>query len=127
VTDHEGKNSELMTLAQQKNVTPPTSLDEKHRKMIDGLREKSGEDFDETYMEQQVDAHQKMIDLFEKAANDSQDADVKAFAQQTLPALQQHLQMAKDIDQEVEKRTQKEDQGKRYIVRLGGWTVAQIQ
>ena len=42
-----------------------TQLDERHKKLIDDLTAVSGEDFDKTYADQQVNAHKKAVDLFE--------------------------------------------------------------
>ena len=50
-----------------------------------------------------VGAHEDAVKLFEKASNDVKDPDVKQFAIQTLPTLQQHLQMAKTLKQATDK------------------------
>ena len=44
-----------------------------------------------------MEDHQKDIQKFQTASQTAADADVKAFAQKTLPVLQQHLKMAQDI------------------------------
>ncbi len=98
VSDHEKVAAELQQLAQSKNVKLPTepSLTQKAKlKMID-----AGDDakFDARYTESfGVKAHEDTIKLFSDAARDSKDADVKAFAQKTLPSLQHHLEMARAL------------------------------
>ena len=57
----------------------------------------SGAEFDDAYMQQQVKDHQTTILLFQTEANSGQDTKLKAFAAETLPILQHHLQMAQDI------------------------------
>ena len=49
-----------------------------------------------------VSAHQDAVKLFEKASNDVKDPDIKQFAIQTLPVLQQHLQMAQGLQQRAD-------------------------
>jgi putative membrane protein len=45
-----------------------------------------------------VAGHQKAIAAYQKEANDGQNADIKAYANQTLPALQKHLEQARDLE-----------------------------
>jgi putative membrane protein len=64
-----------------------------------------GSDFDRRYAESMgVDAHEDTIELFEKAAGSAEDADIKAFAQKTLPKLQQHLKMARELVEGLPKK-----------------------
>jgi putative membrane protein len=42
------------------------------------------------------------VKLFEKASNDVKDPDVKQFAIETLPVLQQHLEMATAMQQRLD-------------------------
>lgn len=44
-----------------------------------------------------VDAHQKMEALFQNQVSNGTDADLKAFAAKTLPTVQMHLQMAREM------------------------------
>jgi putative membrane protein len=50
-----------------------------------------------------VSAHEITVKLFQKAARGAGDADVKAFAAKALPALEHHLQMARDLKATVDK------------------------
>jgi putative membrane protein len=97
VTDHTNVNNQLMTLAQQKGVELPqkdeTSLTEK-------WTEKGG-DLDKKYIKTMVSDHEEAVKLFTKAAQSS-DPDVAAFAQKTLPVLQHHLEMAKDLNTSIQ-------------------------
>jgi putative membrane protein len=49
-------------------------------------------------------AHTKAVALFE-AASQSSDPDLAAFAKKTLPTLQQHEQLANNLNASVETRT----------------------
>lgn len=81
------------------NVDLPTKLDAKHQKLIDDLNTASSADFDSTYAKQQVDGHQEAVDLFNSYAKKGNNAALKAFAQKTLPVIQQHLNAAKKLPQ----------------------------
>ncbi|AWN22556.1 hypothetical protein DKM44_04345 [Deinococcus irradiatisoli] len=62
------------------------------------LRGLDGITFDVTYLAQQISAHNKAIVLFKSysQAVNSPDESVRQFADQTLPVMQKHLQMALD-------------------------------
>ena len=44
-----------------------------------------------------VDDHEKDVEEFRKASQDLKDPDLRAWANKTLPVLEHHLAMAKDI------------------------------
>jgi len=67
----------------------------KHQQELQKLRSQSGAEFDKTFVTMALKDHKKDIAEFEKCRNDITDADVKAFIDQTLPTLRNHLQMAK--------------------------------
>ena len=57
-----------------------------------------GAKFDKAFSEWAVKSHEKTISAFQKEAKDGKDADVKAWAEKTLPTLQHHLEMARDLE-----------------------------
>lgn len=101
VRDHSKANDELKSLAGMKNVTLPPAPGEDHMEHIKKLTEKSGKEFDKDYMDMMVKDHQEDVDAFEKASNNSKDADLKAFASKTLPVLKMHLDSAKAVQQSL--------------------------
>jgi len=98
VDDHSKANNELKALASKKGATLPAELEGKHKAMQDKLAKLKGAEFDRTYMAHMVDAHEQAVALFQKQAKGGKDADVRAYAEKTLPVLQQHLKMARDIN-----------------------------
>jgi putative membrane protein len=96
ITDHSKANDELKALAAKKNVTLPTNLGS-HQSAVDKLTTLTGKDFDTAYVETMVSDHEKTVELFKKRAEDSSDADLQAFAKKTLPTLEAHLKMIKEI------------------------------
>jgi putative membrane protein len=91
--DHTANNRELVSLAASKGVVVATLLDAEHQQLHDRLAKLDGAAFDRAYSTAMVDGHKKMIALFEQASV-SKDAQVKAFAEKTLPALREHLKHA---------------------------------
>jgi putative membrane protein len=101
VDDHGKANDELKTLASQKNVTLPAGLDAKHKATRDRLAKLSGDAFDKAYMRDMVADHNKDVAEFQRVSKTAKDGDVKAFAAKTLPTLQEHQKMAKEIHAKV--------------------------
>jgi putative membrane protein len=95
--DHSAANDQVKALAAQRNVTLPDSISNEKRKDKENLSKKSGADFDKAYMRAMVDDHDDAIDLFEKASGNVKDPEVKAFVDNTLPKLRQHLDSARAI------------------------------
>lgn len=98
VTDHEKVNQELTDLAAKKGVVLPTALDEDMQKKYDSLAKTEDTKLAKEYLECQVKAHKKAVSDFKEAAEDSKDADVKAFATKHLPHLQAHLDEVKRLE-----------------------------
>jgi putative membrane protein len=102
VDDHSANLQMVKDLANKKNFTVPTDLPEKEKSELARLEKMSGADFDRAYMNSMVKDHEQDVALFEKVSNTSTDSDVKAYATETLPTLQHHLQMAKDANNKVQ-------------------------
>src|SRR3954452_1537001 len=93
VQDHTAANQKLMQILADKDVSVPQQLDEKHRRTLDKLSKMRGAEFDRAYMRDMVQDHEKDVKQFRQEAQKASDPDIKGFAQQTLPVLEQHLQM----------------------------------
>ena len=97
VSDHTKANDQLKGIARSQNVTLPTNLDSADRATEQRLASMKGTSFDQAYMRDMVEDHQKDVQEFQQEANNGQNEALRMFAQQTLPILQQHLQMAENI------------------------------
>lgn len=97
VTDHTKANDTLKSLAGNKNVALPTQMDAASQREKTRLEKLKGTQFDMAYMNTMVKDHQKDVADFRREARTAKDPDVKAFAQQTLPILEDHLKMAREV------------------------------
>lgn len=100
ITAHRKASEELKGLVASANinVTLPATLDSAHQETMDDLRKLQGAEFNEEYIDEQVDAHEDAISLFERYAEGGDNAALKAWAAKTLPELKHHLDMAKKLD-----------------------------
>jgi putative membrane protein len=98
ITDHTKTSSELKGLvpAEMSSVIP-TSLDGSSQKKVDKLKDTKPDSFASEYDPMQVSAHEDAVSLFERYAKD-ENAKLKDWAGKTLPALQHHLQMAEELN-----------------------------
>ncbi len=103
VDDHSKANTQLMQLASQKGLTPPTTLSADKQKDMDKLNSLSGAAFDKAYIDMMLKDHKKDVAEFQKQARNGKDADLKSFAATTLPTLQNHLKMVQDIHSKMAK------------------------
>jgi putative membrane protein len=106
VDDHSKGNNELKSLAQQKTISLPTVLGDKHQKDFDDLNKKSGTDFDKDYMDLMVKDHKDDIKEFEDEAKDGKDAELKSWAAGKVPVLQHHLEAAERAQKSVKDKNQ---------------------
>jgi putative membrane protein len=97
VTDHTNDYTQLGTIATKAGLTVPKGLDAQHDKMIAPFEKLKGAAFDRRFAHEMVAGHQKAIAAYKKEAETGQNADLKAYASQTLPTLEKHLQAAEDL------------------------------
>lgn len=106
VADHSKAENELLQLAKKKgyqipaNAMGPTAPNPM-------LTKASGKDFDREYVHMMVPDHRDAVQLFQNYAISSKDPDVKAFAQQTLQVIKQHLALITAIDNKMKGATTK--------------------
>ncbi|MBD2214017.1 DUF4142 domain-containing protein [Nostoc linckia FACHB-104] len=98
VQDHSQANTQLQQLATQKGVTLPKTINQENEQVRQRLTKLSGANFDREYINHMVKDHEKDVSLYQREAQEGQDPDLKAFAAQTLPILQEHYQQAQSIN-----------------------------
>ena len=111
VDDHTKTTNDLKELIDDKKVEMklPASLDQDHQAKLDKLKGLTGDAFDRAYIPMQVSAHEKAVDLFQNYADSGENADLKQWAQNTLPALKGHLDEAKQLSSEIKMAADDED------------------
>lgn len=92
--DHGKANDDIMQLASARGVTVDSAPSSALRRQAERMGQRQGAAFDSDYMRRMVADHRKAVSEFQAAARSARDADVKAFADRTLPTLRDHLDMA---------------------------------
>jgi putative membrane protein len=101
VDDHKKTSAALKILAPAAGANLPSEMTASQKKDLDKLGGLQGQYFDHQYMDDQLSAHKTAVSLFERYAKGGQNAEFQTWAEQTLPTLQQHLDMAKTLDRQV--------------------------
>src|SRR5580693_3996308 len=95
VTSHIPVIDALNAILQRKNVAPSnTLLHGAYDAMLFTLRADHGTAFDRNYVDGQVEYQKGNAALFQQEIQNGSDPDLKEFARQTLPKIEDHLQRA---------------------------------
>ena len=97
INDRTTANQHLAKIAKQLDlpVAPREEVVEKAKALMPEVLE--GASFDEAYAASQVKTTEQAIDQLEQTAQTTDVPQIKAFAEETLPKLQNHLQMARAL------------------------------
>jgi putative membrane protein len=96
-SEHSQANQELAALAALKTIELPMQIRAEDRQALMRLRSASGAEFDRLAKQEAINAHQKAIRHFENAQMRVQDPELRAFIDQNLPTLQEHLEQAQNL------------------------------
>lgn len=109
VEDHTAANDRLAELAKAGKVSLYNDVTPKQKSVRNKLAKLNDRDraFDRAYIKQAVKDHEKAIKAYEKQAEHGTDADVRAFAKETLPKLKMHLDMATALDTKLNTKSNK--------------------
>ena len=97
VADHSKANTALQKLADAKGMAVAGGPSADEQASIDSLKSMHGAAFDQAYAKLALNDHTQSVALFEQEASSGQDADLRAFAANTLPTLKHHLDMVKSL------------------------------
>ena len=100
IKDHTETTNKMKSLVDggKVKVNLPTKMDSAHEAKLDKLKKLDGKDFSKQYEDMQVSAHKDAVSLFERYGKGGDNAELKTFANETLPTLKEHLKMAQDLE-----------------------------
>ncbi len=97
---HTGTTRQVAEIVRAGNlqITSPVSLDRPGSDRIADLRSASDADFDDRYIDQQIQAHESALSLMRDFAGSGDNAPLQAFARTTAPVIEEHLRMVRALD-----------------------------
>jgi putative membrane protein len=111
VDDHSETSDDLKELIKDQDIKVelPAKLDDEHQAKLDKLKGLSGNQFDKTYVQMQVKAHETAVSMFEAYAAAGENDDLKGWAEDTLPTLKEHLEEANNLQAKVDQVAEAKD------------------
>jgi putative membrane protein len=94
--DHSAAAQSSTTVATQLGVTTPSEPSKKHKALHHSLAKLSGDAFDRRFAAEMIKDHKKEIAEYKKMAKRQNDP-AAAYAADTLPTLQKHLETAQSL------------------------------
>jgi putative membrane protein len=104
--DHHTLRAQGEALAKKLKVTPTPpagdNLVTDAQKNMDNLNSTAkGKDFDKAYIDSEVDAHKKVLDLATKAMDQAQSTELKNLIQKAAPVIKGHLDLVESIQKNL--------------------------
>jgi putative membrane protein len=101
VEDHTKAGNKLEQIARRENVEIENKADDT-RDDAERLSKLSGNEFDKEYIDLMVKDHKDAVDALQDQAQNADHAEVKTWAAETLPRVKHHLEMAQQLQQQLE-------------------------
>ena len=107
MSEHHALRKQGADLAKQLKVTPEppandpvTPLAQQETQALQSAPK--GAEFDKTYIDQEVAAHQAVLDLAGKAHDQAKNPELKALIEKAKPVIEKHLDQAKQLQQKLQ-------------------------
>ena len=107
MSEHHALRKQGADLAKQLKVTPEppandpvTPLAQQETQALQSAPK--GAEFDKTYIDQEVAAHQAVLDLLNQAHDQADNAQLKALIEKAKPVIEKHLDQAKQLQQKLQ-------------------------
>jgi putative membrane protein len=98
ITDHAKTTKGVKDAAAKAKLTvPPPALSPDQQQMIDALKPLSGDEFDKTYLQQQLPAHQQALALMQNYAESGDTPALQDAAKTAIPIVQKHLARLQEL------------------------------
>ena len=105
IDDHTKAEAELQQLADAKGVKLPTEPSVAQKTKAATLKPLTGDTFDKQYIKHAgVGDHENAHKLLAKVQTKAKDTDLRAYADKTIKAVDEHLDMAKQLEQQIVKK-----------------------
>jgi putative membrane protein len=106
MAEHHALRKEGQGLAKKLGITPEppgsdpvTPLAEKEMEALKSTQK--GAEFDRTYIQQEIAAHQAVLDLAEQSRDAADNAELKGLIEKARPVIEKHLKQAQDIEKSL--------------------------
>ncbi len=99
--EHTKGLDQLEDIMKENNLAVDMAMDPQNRQDIDRLNSLSGVEFDREFINMMVSNHMKAVDTFRRASNTIDNSDLRDYAGDSLPKLENHLQKAQELQSKL--------------------------
>lgn len=101
VEHHRSANEKLKTIAEQTDIKWPSDLRAPHHEVAQNLKNLDGKEFDQKYVNQMVQDHEREIQKYESLSQTVGNKDIQNYINTTLPIMKAHLDEAKQLQERL--------------------------
>jgi predicted outer membrane protein len=101
IDEHGRMEHEMKQLAQKKQLNVPREIRPEQKMTVDELNSLEGHNFEQRWIQYNIDAHERDVKVFRHYAGEEHDPDIKAMAERSGHILSQHLKMAHAVGKKL--------------------------
>jgi predicted outer membrane protein len=103
IDEHGRMGRDMEQLAVRKKLDVPQEIRAEQEMTVDELSSLDGRDFEQRWIQYNIDVHERDIKVFNHYAGEEQDEDIRKMAQEGAKVFGQHLKMAHDVGRKLAK------------------------
>lgn len=103
IDEHGRMRRDLETLAAKKKLNMPQAIRREQKMTVDELGSLAGRDFEQRWIQYNIDVHERDIKVFRHYAGAEHDPDIRAMAEHSADMLGKHLKLAHDVGRKLAK------------------------
>jgi predicted outer membrane protein len=103
IDEHGRMGRDMEKLAAQKKLDVPQEIRAEQEMTVDELASLDGRDFEQRWIQYNIDVHERDIKIFSHYAGEEQDEDIRKMAQEGAKVFGKHLKMAHDVGRKLAK------------------------
>jgi predicted outer membrane protein len=103
IDEHGRMGRDMEQLAAQKKLDVPQEIRAEQEMTVDELSSLDGRDFEQRWIQYNIDVHERDIKIFNHYAGEEQDEEIRKMAQEGAKVFGKHLKMAHDVGKKLAK------------------------
>jgi predicted outer membrane protein len=103
IDEHGRMRRDMEKLAEKKKLKVPQEIRREQKMTVDELNSLAGRDFEQRWIQYNIDVHERDIKVFRHYAGEEHDPDIRALAEHSADILGKHLKMAHDVGKKLAK------------------------
>jgi predicted outer membrane protein len=103
IDEHGRMRRDMERLAEKKQLTVPQEIRREQKMTVDELNSLAGRDFEQRWIQYNIDVHERDTKVFRHYAGEEHDEDIREMAKHGAETLAKHLKMAHDVGKKLAK------------------------